>query len=293
MNAEIQALLPVMQRGVKRVIATCAPPMPKESAPEKEGKSHSHQTREIFFQLQGETNYMLDGKWYHIKEGDALFIESYQEHGLYFRHCERNLKQFWIGRYPKRLNIVLISLDAAGELHHELCYCSGINSVYQTLLNNWDAVRNGEIADPAWQKRVLSVSLDLLLCDIVRCAADRGSFQSRKRRENVIHFVSDYIDGNHGSDCALDRLEKLTGYSRYYLSHLYRDFYGKTIGEAINEARMRYFLAQDWHVNAKEIAGMLGFTSPAIFWKWHRNNRDLENTLRRELHLADGKKNGK
>ncbi len=293
MNTEIQSLLPAMQRGVQRVIATCALPMPEECAPEAEGKSHAHQTREVFFQLQGETNYMLDGKWYHIQEGDALFIESYQEHGLYFRRKDRNLKQFWIGLYPKRLNIVLISLDAAGELHHELCYCSSINAVYQTLLSNWDAVRNGEISDPAWQKRVLSVSLDLLLCDVARYAADNESLQSRKKRENVIHFISDYIDGNHGCDCALDRLEKLTGYSRYHLSHLYREFYGKTIGEAINEARMRHFLAQDWHVNAKEIAEMLGFTSSAIFWKWRRNNRDLEKTLRRELHLTDGEESAK
>ena len=59
-----------------------------------------------------------------------------------------------------------------------------------------------------------------------------------------MEFTSDYIDLHHGRNCSLVQLEKITGYTQYYLCRLFRKYYGKTIGDAINEARMRYVSEQ-------------------------------------------------
>gem|GEM_PF-2414777 len=281
MDEENRQILTVLRRGVRRVIARNCPSV-AEVPPEIGIQHHAHPMREIMFQLDGETNYMLDGKWYRAHVGDAFFIESMAEHGLYFSPCDRDLKQFWIGLYPRRLNIVFIALDHAGKIRHQLFYCSGNSAGYQILTNHWDSVRDDDHGDAKWHERLLRTALDLLLCDVGLSVLSGTSVSSQKKREDVVNFLFDYIDGNHGNDCALDKLEKLTGYSRYYLSHLYREYCGKTIGEAIDEARMRFVLSQDWHVSAKELAEMLGFTSSAIFWKWRKKHRDLEELLRRE-----------
>ncbi len=275
-----------MATPICRLIATGLP-LPEKIRVSSPGRSHSHPMREIFFQLQGEVRYMLDGNYYRIKAGDAVFIDSRQEHGIYFFSEERNVRQLWIWLERKEIRTVVISLDDRGEIGYDFFYTGGVSPVLQALQSNWDAVSSGEIRSPLWQKYTLQASLELLLCDVARSMMNEEFFQSYKQNENVIEFLKNYIDGNHGCNCSLARLEKLTGYSRYHLSHLYRDCCGKTIGNAVNEARMRYLVRENWSVGAKEVAEKLGFASVATFRRWKRLNRELEMVIRHQQHSAE------
>jgi AraC-like DNA-binding protein len=79
---------------------------------------------------------------------------------------------------------------------------------------------------------------------------------------------------SNARDCSLSRLEKISGYSRYYLSHRFREYEGCTIGEYIDKIRIQYTIeAMKRGLRQKEIAFELGFSSPSNFWTWVQKHR--------------------
>ena len=70
-------------------------------------------------------------------------------------------------------------------------------------------------------------------------------------------------------------MEKVSGYSRYYLSHRFRESEGYTIGDYIDKIRVEYTIeAMKRGLRQKEIAFELGFSTPSNFWIWLRKHRE-------------------
>ena len=276
-------VLSVLKGGVQEIVSTHCNSLPIELKIKKHAQVHSHKHREILFVLEGKSCFTLGGHWYALKPGMVVFIEPWQEHEFYYANDDCNLLHLWVSIHPKHINAMLITLDNAGSLERKHYFASCSGPILQILSEHWSRMYTQKHKDDELNALMLKRAFDLVLSELVYEVAMQYEDQPRKKREDIINFVSDYIEMHNGCDCTLSQLEKLTGYTYYYLSHLFRSYYGKTIGHAINEARMRYFLKQGWHANTKMIADTLGFSSPGTFWKWRRNNRNLELALRKEL----------
>ena len=92
---------------------------------------------------------------------------------------------------------------------------------------------------------------------------------------SVIEAVKRYIRMSNGRDCSLRRLEKISGYSKYYLAHRFARSEGCTIGKYIDKIRVQYTReAMKRGLRQKEIAYELGFSTPSNFWNWLQKHRD-------------------
>ena len=101
-----------------------------------------------------------------------------------------------------------------------------------------------------------------------------GIEQGKNTVDNVVESLKRYIRMSNARDCSLDRLEKFSGYSRFYLSHRFRKHEGCTIGQYIDKVRLRYTEeALKRGLRQKEIAFELGFSSPSNFWIWLRKHK--------------------
>ena len=96
--------------------------------------------------------------------------------------------------------------------------------------------------------------------------------------DTVIESLKRYIRMSNARGCSLEHLEKVSGYSRFYLSHRFRECEGCTIGEYIDKIRVQYTVeAMKRGLRQKEISFELGFSTPSNFWIWLRKHRDIIN----------------
>ncbi|MBQ9503250.1 MAG: helix-turn-helix transcriptional regulator, partial [Lentisphaeria bacterium] len=76
-------------------------------------------------------------------------------------------------------------------------------------------------------------------------------------------------------ECSLEHLAAISGYTRGYLAHKFRDETGLTVGEYIARVRLEYIRsALKRGTRRKEMAYELGFSSPSAFWNWFRKYRN-------------------
>lgn len=280
-----------LKRGVTQIISTACGSLPAEVKQTQEIKIDSHKHREVLFVLDGTCNYYLDGHFYSLTPGTALFVEPWQEHEYYYSPEDHDLLHLWVALHPRRINAMLISLDTVGSLDRKYYFATCTGVVLHLFNENLNRIRNSKYKDNEVFALMLQRTFDLVLSELMYEVVMQYKEQPHKKREDIIVFINDYIRIHNGNDCSLAQLEKISGYTYYYLSHLYTSYYGKTIGAAVNEARMRYLLNQGWHANMKMIADALGFSSPSTFWKWRRNNRELEATLKKELEQSSDEEN--
>ena len=69
----------------------------------------------------------------------------------------------------------------------------------------------------------------------------------------------------------VERLEKFTGFNRFYISHAFREMNGITIRDYIDKIRMNFFeSALKRGLNYKQIAFELGFSNSSSLLTWFR-----------------------
>ncbi len=278
-----QAIAQVLQNSNKRLFATVCGNLPPGKPIPPDTSSHTHNHREILFVLDGECSYQLGNYCYDINPGDAVFIDTWQPHGFYYQQHDRNLQHLWMQiRGQNMSSIHYTALDHSGKITRKLLYVDASKVAIHLMLTYWDRARFSDTENRQFFARQLELSFELVLNEILFAYLRDEKVNQRSKSEDIVDYIADYIETNHGKDCSLAQLEKLSGYTHCYLSHLFRKHYGKTIGEAINEARMQYVIDQSWMASSKDIADELGFSSVVTFWRWRRNNRHLETVMTRE-----------
>lgn len=275
-----------LQKNSVRIISSVCGSLPPPLSSEDLSASHSHRAREILFVVAGESDYQLDDKFYHLQAGDAVFIEPWQKHGFFYRASDHDLKHIWFALLPQRMTATGLELDHFGQIGRKHFYGNLPGDSWQMLAGCWDRLRLLPEELLALGKKQLQLGMEMILNEISITMLSESSDWHINKHQDVMEFTSDYIDLHHGRNCSLVQLEKITGYTQYYLCRLFRKYYGKTIGDAINEARMRYVLEQKAVLSSKDIADELGFAAVVSFWKWRRSNRKLEEQLQAQLQYS-------
>lgn len=269
----------VLEKGIRRMI--CAnyggEPLTEEIPPDMVCHEHGH--REILYVIDGECNYQLGKNWYHLTPGDAIFIDSWQTHSFFYRQSDSNLTHLWFSIHRQKLSVNLTRVESTGRVQRRMLYVEAPQIATHLLSVNWDRARGAKAENSGFYHEQLKLAFALMLNEMIFAYLSEDENVERSKSENLIDYIADYIEVNHGKDCSLSQLEKLSGYTHCYLSHLFRKYYGKTIGAAINEARMRYVVEQSWMASTKDIADELGFSSVMTFWRWRRNNHHLEEIM--------------
>jgi len=121
--------------------------------------------------------------------------------------------------------------------------------------------------------KYLRTPLTLILEDVLLDLEQRPE-ESGNVDINTVESIKQYIRNRQGCDCSLEKLEEFTGYSKFYLSHLFKAKTGSTIGKFINGVRVKYTAEAELHgIPYKEVARQLGFSSIQAFCPWKKNNR--------------------
>lgn len=235
-----------------------------------------HPFNECFFCAAGACEYLLNGETLALSPGAFCWIRAWIPHQYGFRPrgdgwCE----QLWFSLH-------------AGEIRYGL-FRSLEDGRFQA--RNPRGVLPGEYAamfhrlSEEWETRPDELRMrrffELVLAEIAvrMCYPEEGA---GRNEEGIVGALKSCIRTRNGANCSLSELERVFGYSRSHLSHLFRAEAGISIGEYVNQVRLEYMeRAVRRGMKFKEIAGELGFSSPAAFWLW-RERRKRRETIARE-----------
>ena len=255
----------------KIIFCSAASNAPGED-PEPGVRLHKHPGREIVLSLEGEKDFYLQNHNYHLTPGTAVLIDSWMPHSLGYAEEDHDLLHLWIHFANSQVNCNFCQVGMHGR--YDLFGGLRLPSHLYSLLNSrWNEWRKLDSRTDGTAERYLLSPLRCLLEEIV-FRASRHSDSGKPFGSDLIFSLKLYIESQNACDCSLENLEKVFGYSRFYLAHRFREVQGKPLGAYINEVRLAFTEdALMKGLKQKEIAYELGFSSSAAFWKWFRHHR--------------------
>ena len=229
-------------------------------------QQESHAEREILIVLEGCVEFVLAGKSFRTQPGRVFFIDSWVPHQLGYGIIADNMTHIWVHLHAHRLFAMPYVLNAGARL--QSCGMWEFTTPVLELINQ------------RWSKALNSTAdmKNALYSSIVRLLIDEIKFQSalpmeKRREDDVICWVKNYISMNYGRNSSLAELEHLTGFNRRHLMRKFKNECSMTIGEYINCVRRGFIAAAGRRLTQKEIAFQLGFKSPAAYWLWKQRDK--------------------
>ena len=236
-----------------------------ESAAELKSQE-SHAEREILLVLDGCVEFVLAGKAFSAVPGSAFFIDSWVPHQLGYGVIPGHITHIWVHLHAHRLFAMPYVLTAGERL--QSCGMWEFSAPVLELINQrWAKALNS----PLEMKNALYSSIIRLLLDEIRFQAALP--MAKRREDDVISWVKNYISMNYGRNSSLAELEHLTGFNRRHLMRKFKSECAMTIGEYINCVRRGFIAAAGRRLTQKEIAFQLGFKSPAAYWLWKQRDK--------------------
>ena len=234
-------------------------------------RQESHAEREILLVFQGSVNFFLAGRSFAASPGKAFFINSWVPHQLGYGNIDGNITHVWVHLHARRLFAMPYELTR-GERLHSCGMWEFPAPMLEIIRQRWDQALT---AHAELKNKHYGSIVRMLLEDI---EFQTQSAPAEKRREDeLINWVKNYISMNYGRNSSLAELEHLTGFNRRHLMRRFKSECSMTIGEYINCVRRGFASAAGKRLSQKEIAFQLGFKSPAAFWLWQKRDKEKSN----------------
>ncbi len=226
---------------------------------------HGH--RELLYVLEGRSSFLYRDRVWKLEPGTLVAVDAWETHAFGYRKADNGLLHLWLGQHPSCITCACLSVEK-GRYRSAARFDSLVGVPSDHLSRNWGDVLAGNL-DASMRKTLLAGVAEAMLRAFaveMACATEPADTS-----RGLADFVAEYIARQHGRDCSLERLERVTGYSRFHLSRLFHRQRGMTIGAAVTEARRR-FLAEATAQGLKQrtISEALGFSSPSAFCLWKR-----------------------
>lgn len=239
--------------------------------------SSTHPQRELFYVLEGNSRYMLNGKVFQAEPGTFFLIDHWEPHAFGYRKQDHDLIHLWlhVSDHDHIIGGDFLTVGLGGEFNAISQRVRLPMELHQFLIRRWNSLCEESAVTEDMIQEFLLGPLNAILDEIFFSLfhPSPGGEPSEKS-DSIIESLKRYIRMSNARDCSLSRLEKISGYSRYYLSHRFREYEGCTIGEYIDKIRIQYTIeAMKRGLRQKEISFELGFSSPSNFWTWLQKHR--------------------
>ena len=234
--------------------------------------AHYHDFYEIFYFLDGEVDYWVDGTVYHLRSGDILLINPAELHKPIPLSDTESYERIvlWINKaYLSEIEggIFELCFDEKRSTHKKILRLNSLQK--KTMLDLfYDFLREYENDDFAASACAYGILLRLL-AEINRLSLSPGDATGEKYRTPT--FISDvlaYIGEHTSEDLSLDRLSKHFFVSKYYLSHEFSKAVGTGVHRYITLKRINnaYDLLLSG-VSAADAAQKCGFQDYTSFYR--------------------------
>lgn len=269
---EKDEIIRILQGGVKRIISKATAPCNQHLC----YKYHrsAHPSREFLFVIAGESFYLCNDSVYPCTPGTLFLFDSGLPHGHRYTCEDNNLLHVWGYFHGRSLHLSCMAVRFNGQytIAHDMSRVTVPGEILHLIEERWNLLIR--------QENVTEQDVETYMKAPVNAALDEMAFRLATQTElpvshTPIEDLKEYIRSRNGQGCSLEQLALLSGYTRGYLAHKFRDEAGMTVGKYIDKIRLEYIRhAQQRGIRQKEMAYELGFSSPAAFWNWYSKHRN-------------------
>lgn len=238
-------------------------------------RQHFHSYYEIYYLLEGERNYFIKDRTYHVFRGNLVFVNSGQIHKTTMRS-------------PVHERILLVASEdlidefsrKAGDSDPPFSARSGVLKLTERE-QKWVEALLFRIIEEIREKRsayvqeVQALFQELLIFILRTDGPSEGEYPSmRSAKHRKVNEVANYICSNFAEISSLDRLSERFYISKYYLCRIFKEVTGMTISQYINANRLKAAekMLRESADSVTHISAASGFGSVTYFNKVFRES---------------------
>ena len=235
---------------------------------------HKHAYREIMIPLAGTGFYGVGNDLIKCRLGNIFFFEEGQYHQNGYPPFSPDCAHLWISLISHHASARIISMRR-GKVTTSggFKYFKSYPEIGVWLERCWQEEIPPDLPVALYRARLLSALL-ILLTDIIQA----GFLQPRDSQhaaiiKQTIRAIQNHVWETGGRDATLDNLSRIAGLSKYHFLRLFKKATGQSVHSFVNTARInRYHELLKARVAKKQIADQFGFSCPAAFSRWLRQN---------------------
>jgi len=237
---------------------------------------HSHLHREVLFCLKGTAPCIIwRDQVFPCIPGTLLLADSNEKHGWTYPEGDPggvNAIHLWLHFVQNKISGTLIS-ESKDHIHRiKQNFIADDPELYRMVMREWDALKHSPLDNCIKKKLLLSV-FTLLLTKLYELALIKKGYTEtvQDRQTQIINIIKEHIRDTAGCGLTVDKLARIAGYSKFYFLRIFKIKTGSTVHVYINEARVNKTAEMEAKgILQKEIAGVLGFSSPSAFSQWRK-----------------------
>ncbi|HEY3379055.1 MAG TPA: helix-turn-helix transcriptional regulator [Armatimonadota bacterium] len=259
------------------VSSVCPPDMPavhdERHAAWMREHSHDHPMREILIALTDGGTQGYQGRCYRRRRGGVFCFAAHEAHDCYVPAWTPDEDQLWLFLGGSEVVCHLVQIRA-GEAQPSEWRLVLSQERLPLEVSALFGVGGDSLPAALARMRLLS-ALSLLIAEILTAALQQEPALGDEEDfpQQIVRSIAQHIRDTVGKDLTLDVLAHLSGYSKYHLLRLFKQHTGQTIHAYINDCRaVRVAELLQQRRSMKQIAEMLGFSSPAAFSRWRRSH---------------------
>lgn len=234
---------------------------------------------------------------YNLKKGDIFFIAPNQKYKI---NNDINASVY----------AVFINLSNHSELTEEfmpksflmgltLGNCTAFvklspdNSVYKDVLNDFKIIYSAEIEKGEFFQLLVHGKMYEFFYILFSSGLIKiNDIETQGKKYRALRKITDYINDNYCESITLDSISQITGFSRYYISHLFKDIMNSTFIGYLNELRLTRAasLLTTTEIPVVDVARMSGFHNISNFnrtFKMHYKSTPSKFRKRDIITLTD------
>ena len=253
---------------------------------------HHHDFYEVYYFLNGNVNYIIEGRTYRLSPGDLLLISPLELHQpliLPEKHAYERIVLWMNKQFVEQFGSEGVSLtrcfDVSNPNHTNLLRLNSqqrqrIGSLLKRML---DETRN----DDYGRELVLTALMTEFLVEVNRINANRDDQPEQESRSApLVAEVLDYINEHYHEHLTLDNLAAHFFVSKYHLLHEFNRHVGTSVYRYIIQRRLiiaRQMLADG--IAPTDVYHQCGFGDYANFYRtfkaeYHMSPKDYMNHSR-------------
>ena len=236
--------------------------------------SHKHAYREIMIPLAGTGFYGVGNDPIKCRPGNIFFFESGQPHQNGYPPFSPPCTHLWISLISHHASAQIVMVHKGKiKTPSKLKYFKSYPEIGVWPDRCWPAEIPSSLPLSLYRTRLLS-ALSILLADIIQAGfLQPHDSQHAAIIKQTIQAIQNHIWETGGRDASLDNLSRIAGLSKYHFLRLFKKSTGQSVHSFVNTARInKYHELRKARAAKKQIAERLGFSCPAVFSRWLRQN---------------------
>ncbi|MHB8997614.1 MAG: helix-turn-helix transcriptional regulator [Armatimonadota bacterium] len=238
--------------------------------------SHSHPHTEIMFVLSGYGQMGYCGEVYPFSAGTVFCFGPNEPHDLEMPEWGHEAQMLWIVLLGRKFIARVTSFRqdlprGTGVLGHlVMAEDSGLMAANPLRELTEAGARQGDV-----RTLQLHAGIQLMISALVDDGDDLNPIPEEPVQRRVVRMIREHLEETGGADMSPAELARMSGYSKSHFMAMFKRLTGTTLQEYLDDCRWRKALEMRGQGYARcNIAANLGFSCPASFSRWFRQQRE-------------------